>query len=114
MSLLRRRPGFRRLWTSGAVSETGDWLLLIALPVYVLQLTGSTLTTSTVFLLELAGAMLASPLAGVLADRWDRRRLLIGASLTQAALLLGASAVALVAVFVTGKAVAVGPTRRNR
>ena len=56
MNLLRHRPGFRRLWASGAVSETGDWLLLIALPVYVLQLTGSTLTTSTVFLLELAGA----------------------------------------------------------
>ena len=88
MNLLRRRPGFRRLWASGAVSETGDWLLLIALPVYVLQLTGSALTTSTVFLLELAGALAASPLAGVLADRWDRRRLLIGASLTQAALLL--------------------------
>ncbi len=88
MSLLRRRPGFRRLWTSGAVSETGDWLLLIALPVYVLQLTGSTLTTSTVFLLELAGALLASPLSGVLADRVDRRRLLIGASLAQAVLLL--------------------------
>jgi MFS family permease len=88
VNLLLSRPGFRRLWTSGAVSETGDWLLLIALPVYVLQLTGSTLTTSTVFLLELAGALAASPLAGVLADRWDRRRLLIGASLTQAALLL--------------------------
>lgn len=88
MNLLRHRPGFRRLWASGAVSETGDWLLLIALPVYVLQLTGSTLTTSTVFLLELAGALAASPLAGVLADRVDRRRLLIGASLAQAALLL--------------------------
>jgi MFS family permease len=88
MNLLLRRPGFRRLWASGAVSETGDWLLLIALPVYVLQLTGSALTTSTVFLLELAGALAASPLAGVLADRWDRRRLLIGASLAQAALLL--------------------------
>jgi MFS family permease len=88
VSVLLSRPGFRRLWTSGAVSETGDWLLLIALPVYVLQLTGSPLTTSTVFLVELAGALLAGPLAGVLADRWDRRRLLIGASLAQAVLLL--------------------------
>jgi MFS family permease len=88
MSLLLTRPGFRRLWACGVVSETGDWLLLIALPVYVLQLTGSALTTSTVFLVELAGTLLAGPLAGVLADRWDRRRLLIGASLTQAALLL--------------------------
>jgi MFS family permease len=88
MSLLLTRPGFRRLWACGAVSETGDWLLLIALPVYVLQLTGSALTTSTVFLVELAGTLLAGPVAGVLADRWDRRRLLIGASLTQAALLL--------------------------
>ena len=88
MSLLRTRPGFRRLWVAGAVSEIGDWLLLIALPVYVLQLTGSPLTTSTVLLVELAGTVLAGPLAGVLADRVDRRRLLIGGGLAQAALLL--------------------------
>jgi MFS family permease len=88
VSLLRRRAGFRRLWAAGAVSETGDWLLLIALPVYVLQLTGSALTTSTVLLVELAGTVLAGPLAGVLADRVDRRRLLIAAGLAQAVLLL--------------------------
>lgn len=88
MSPLRGRPAFRRLWAAGAVSETGDWLLMIALPVYVLQLTGSALTTSTLLLIEVVAAMLAGPLAGVLADRWDRRRLLIGGGLAQAVLLL--------------------------
>jgi len=86
--LLRRRPAFARLWLSGLVSEVGDWLLLIALPVYVLQLTGSPLVTSTIFLLELCAAVLAGPVAGVVADRWNRRRTLTGASLAQAALLL--------------------------
>lgn len=86
-SLLGTRD-FGLLWTGGLVSDLGDWLLLVGLPVFVFQLTGSALTTSTVFVAELLPALAVGQVGGVLVDRWDRRRLLVVASLLQAVLLL--------------------------
>jgi MFS family permease len=86
-ALLRRRD-FGLLWAGGLISETGDWFLLVGLPIWVLQITGSSLVTATVFLVGLLPGLVVGPLAGVLVDRWDRRRTLIAVSLAEAACLL--------------------------
>ncbi|WP_433364457.1 MFS transporter [Actinoplanes sp. CA-142083] len=83
-----RRPGFRRLWLAGVISDTGDWLLLIALPTLVYQLTGSVGHTSFAFLAELVPAVLLGAPGGYLADRCDRRRLLVVVAGIQALALL--------------------------
>jgi MFS family permease len=87
MTALRERD-FRRLWLAGLVSDTGDWLLLVSLPILVFQRTGSTLGTAYAFLIELAPFILLAPVAGMLADRLDRRRLMVAVSLAQAAALV--------------------------
>ncbi len=51
-------------------------MLLIALPLYVLELTGSPLVTATVFVLGLAPTVVAGPLAGVLVDRSEPWKLM--------------------------------------
>lgn len=83
-----RSPAFARLWLSGLLSETGDWLLHISLPLFVLGLTGSPLITALTFMLGLLPSVVCAPLAGVLADRWDRRRMIVWVSVAQAAMLL--------------------------
>ncbi|MGU3645800.1 MFS transporter [Microbacterium sp. C23T] len=81
-------PAFRRLWTAGLISDTGDWLLFIALPLVVFQLTGSALGTSIAFLLELIPAVALAPLAARLVGRFDRRWIMVAVNVGQALALL--------------------------
>jgi MFS family permease len=83
LAVLRRRD-FSLLWLSGLVSVAGDWVLMIALPYYVYVTTGSTLATAGMTAAELTPAILLSSFTGVLADRWDRKRILVVANLLQA------------------------------
>ncbi len=79
-----RRPQMGRLMAAGLLSEVGDWLLLIALPLFVLELTGSALVTATVFALELLPTVLVGPIAGVLVDRYERWKLMTIVATAQA------------------------------
>jgi len=76
--------GFRRLWLAGLISDTGDWLLFVSLPIVVYERTGSTLGTAVAFMVELAPGVLLAPAIGRLADGPDRRLTLVAVSLAQA------------------------------
>ncbi|GAA3436651.1 MFS transporter [Kutzneria kofuensis] len=85
MTTLLRHGAFMRLWVSGLFAETAEWMLQVALPVYVYQATGSAGSTALVMVTGILPMLLVSPAAGVIADRFDRRRVLYLVCLGQAA-----------------------------
>ncbi len=93
LELLRANRDFRRLWIGDMASLLGDWLNTIALYTLIRQLTGSPVALGLVFIVKTLPFALASPLAGLLADRFDRKRLMIVADLARAAVVLGFLAV---------------------
>jgi MFS family permease len=76
---------FRWLWTGGSISALGSWLLVLAVPAHLYAVTGSLAKTGLSLAAGYLPQLLLGPVAGALADRWDRRRLMITASLAQAA-----------------------------
>lgn len=90
---------FRRLLLGQAVSSAGDWVGTIALIARAFELTGSPAAVGGVLVLRLVPPLLAAPLGGVLADRFDRRRVMVGANLAMGALVLLVPFVDLEAVY---------------
>jgi len=81
-----RHRDFRLLWVGLFVSAVGTWMQIVAQALLVLRLTGgSALALGTVSLAQAAAFFLFAPVGGAIADRFDKRRLLI---LTQSFLLL--------------------------
>ena len=93
LELLRTNRAYRLLWTADVASLFGDWFNTIALYTLVSQLTGSPLALGLVFIFKMLPFALASPFAGWLTDRFNRRRLMIGADLLRAVVVLGFLAV---------------------
>jgi MFS family permease len=84
---IRADPDFRRYFLARLLSECGTVITLIALPVLVYRISGSAPLTATVTMLEAAPYVLFGLFAGALADRLDRRRLMVVADVADALLM---------------------------
>src|SRR5262245_44704711 len=74
---LLRDGAFLRVWLTGSAAGVLRWLELLAISVYVLQSTGSPLLVALMTFLRMAPMFLFGIPAGALADRYDRKRLLL-------------------------------------
>ncbi len=82
--LLRENRNYRNCWLGQVVSEIGDHFNSIAVLSMALHLTGSGATVGGVMLARVGPALVAAPLAGVVLDRLDRRRVMITSDLVRA------------------------------
>lgn len=75
--LLRENPDFRKLFYAQTVSTMGDWFHTVALLTLVYAMTESGLMVSFTLITKALPVLLFSPFAGVLADRADRKKIMI-------------------------------------
>jgi MFS family permease len=95
LSVLRRNRGYRLLATSFAISGIGDWMFGLALAVWVLQCTHSAGWVAAAVVARMAPYALLGSIGGVIADRYDRRKVLIVFDIVRAVLLVALTVVML-------------------
>jgi MFS family permease len=89
IALLKRNRSFRNLWYGQVVSELGDWLNSIAIYALILQLTGSGMAMAAAMMAKLLPFFFISPVAGVMVDRLDRKKVMIVSDLLRFFVVLG-------------------------
>jgi MFS family permease len=89
LALVRDNVNFRNLWFGQIVSLLGDWFNLIASAALIAELTDSGLAVGGLFVVRMLAPFLVSPIAGVAADRYSRKRILVLADLGRAVTVLG-------------------------
>jgi len=88
-ALVRSNHSFRFLWLGQIISLLGDWFNLIASASLVAELSQSGLAIGGLFVIRMLAQLLATPFAGVAADRYNRKRILILTDILRAITVLG-------------------------
>jgi MFS family permease len=94
MNVARRYPRFRRLLASLAVSQAGAWLYNLALLAFVYERTHSSTWLAITTAARVLPVVVFGPLGGVVADRYDRRRLMLASDGVRFVLMLALAGVA--------------------
>lgn len=89
IQLLRSNDGFRNLFIGQLISQTGDWFNSVALFTLLLSLSGSGEAVGYILIIKLLPSFFAGPLAGVVADRFNRKTIMIVADIVRGFLVLG-------------------------
>src|ERR1044071_3385474 len=85
---LQLRSKFRSLWLAQVISLTGDWFNTIASVIIVNRYAASGLAIGSLFIARALPPFLLGPVAGVIADRFDRRKVLILSDLLRAGIVI--------------------------
>lgn len=88
-SLLRRNRDFRKVYVASIISFGGDWFTWVAIADLVLELTGNAMTLALSVVVQELPFFVMSPIGGVLADRMNRKMLMVVTDLARAVLALG-------------------------
>ena len=89
LSLLKRNRNFRLLYTGQTISQLGDWFNTVAVYSLLLDLTGSARAVALMLIAQMLPFGIVGPLAGVVVDRLNRRRIMIAADVIRGVLMLG-------------------------
>ena len=87
--LIRTNKPYRQLWIGSVISMLGEWFNTIALFFLILEYTGNEFLLGVLFTVRMASFALLQPIIGLLADRFNRKTLMIVSNLVQAVLALG-------------------------
>jgi MFS family permease len=88
-ALLTGNRNYRLLWLGQIVSQLGDWFNSVAIYALLLELTGNATSVALMIVVQFLPMALIGPMAGVVVDRVNRRRLMIAADILRGVLVLG-------------------------